>query len=174
MKAFIFKPSNEFIGKFTVENAEQVPEEFRKFVERNRFVPIHCYIEIADRRWTVMSIDPLRLQEGTEFVTPRRDLHLEDTKCESKTPPKMSTLTRCAIWSGVLTVGVPALWAALAEGIGGNFGLGLAWFGVLPMLFFVPLGVIVTLALSIAAMVAANKRADAATSAQESTRNPDR
>lgn len=69
---------------------------------------------------------------------------------------------------------MPALWAALVEGIGGDFGLGLGWFGVLPMLFFVPLGVIVTLALSVAAMVAANKRADAAMSAQESTRNPDK
>jgi len=53
---------------------------------------------------------------------------------------------------------VPVLWAVLTSALGGNAGLTVGWFGVLPVILFVPLGIIVTLGLAIAAAVATNKQ----------------
>jgi len=96
----------------------------------------------------------------------------EDTKPESEAPPKKSLLTRCAIWSGAITIGVPALWALLTTALGGNAGLAVGWLGVLPVLILVPVGIVVTIGLAIAAAVEANKRKDAGKSIPPSTTNP--
>jgi hypothetical protein len=79
-----------------------------------------------------------------------------------KLPAKKSVLFRCAIWSGGITVGVPVLWAALTSTLGGNASLALGWYGVLPLLLRVPLGVILTLGFAIAAVVRSNAQKDAA------------
>jgi len=62
-------------------------------------------------------------------------------------------IRRLAIWSTGLTICLPLIWAALAS-IPGDTGLGIGWFGVLPMLLFVPIGVVVSLVLLIIAGIA--------------------
>ena len=96
----------------------------------------------------------------------------EDKKPEAEAPPKKSVLTRCAIWSGAITIGVPALWALLTASLGGNASRAVGWFGVLPVIILVPVGIVVTLGLTIAAAVEANKRKDAGKSIPPSTTNP--
>jgi hypothetical protein len=76
---------------------------------------------------------------------------------------KPHQLRRVAIWSAGLTVGIPLIWAALAS-MHGSTGLGIGWYGVLPMMFFVPIGAVVTLALFIAAGIAAANARKAARS----------
>ena len=88
------------------------------------------------------------------------------------TPPKKSVLTRCAIGSAVATVAVPVLWAVLTSALGGNAGLTIGWLGVLPVIIFVPLGLIVTIGLAITSSFEASKRKDAAKSVPSSTGNP--
>ena len=57
----------------------------------------------------------------------------QDIQPEGSPPSRKAKLTRYALWSGGLTVGVPVVWALLAS-LGGNTGLGIGWFGVLPVL----------------------------------------
>ena len=85
-------------------------------------------------------------------------MQTRDPKPESDPQPKNSMLGLYAMWSGVATVAVPVLWAVLTSALGGNAGLTVGWFGVLPVILFVPLGIIVTLGLAIAAAVATNKQ----------------
>ena len=74
---------------------------------------------------------------------------------------KRSSLARWAVWSGGLTIGVPLIWAVVVQMLAGaganNAALGVGWFGVLPMILLVPIGIIVTLVLAIAAVISANK-----------------
>lgn len=78
------------------------------------------------------------------------------THPESATPRRIPPLTRYAIWTAVVTVGVPLVWAVLTSSLGGNTGLEIGWFGVLPVILFVPIGSIVTLVLVIASFVQTN------------------
>lgn len=78
------------------------------------------------------------------------------TTPDQKDPLKNPPLARYAIWSAVATVGVPLAWAVLTNSLGGNTGLAIGWFGVLPVILFVPIGAIVTLALVIGSFVQAN------------------
>jgi hypothetical protein len=96
----------------------------------------------------------------------------EATKPEPEARPKKSPLARYAIWSGAATVGVPVLWAVLTSALGGNAGLTVGWFGVLPVILFVPLGIIATLALTIAAAVASKKQKETTKASSLSTTNP--
>ncbi len=97
----------------------------------------------------------------------------ESTKPDPEEPPKQSPLVCYAVWSGAATVGVPLLWAMLTSALGGDAGLAVGWFGVLPVILFVPLGIVVTLALSIAAAVSTNKPKEDAKPAEPGTKNPD-
>jgi len=75
---------------------------------------------------------------------------------------KPRQLRHFAILSAGLTIGLPVIWAALAS-IRGNTGLAIGWYGVLPMLLFVPIGFVVTLTLFIASGIAAAKKDKAVT-----------
>lgn len=106
---------------------------------------------------------------------PNLDTHMEpeSTKPNPEEPPKQSPLARYAVWSGVATVVVPLLWAMLTSALGGDAGLAVGWFGVLPVILFVPIGIVVTLALSIAATARANKPKEDTKPAEPATKNPD-
>ena len=54
--------------------------------------------------------------------------------------------------------GVPLVWALLVVGLGGNAGLTIGWLGVLPMLIWVPVGLTITLLLTIVAAVSTNEQ----------------
>jgi hypothetical protein len=79
-------------------------------------------------------------------------MQTQDIQPQGNPPSRRSNLARYALWSGGLTVGVPVVWAVLTS-LGGNASLGIGWFGVLPVLILVPVGVIVTICLGIAAAV---------------------
>lgn len=96
----------------------------------------------------------------------------EDTKPACEAPSKKSMLGRYAMWSGVATVAVPVSWAVLTSVLGGNAGLAVGWFGVLPVILFVPVGIIITLGLAIAASVAADKQKETTKDSDPTTANP--
>jgi len=52
---------------------------------------------------------------------------------------------------------MPILWALLISALPGDAGLLVGWFSVLPVILFVPVGIIATLALAIAAAVQAQR-----------------
>jgi hypothetical protein len=110
-----------------------------------------------------------KLHKGLKYI----DTHMQPnaTEPEPGAPPKQSRLARYAIWSGAATVGVPVLWAVLTSALGGNAGLTVGWFGVLPIILFVPLGIIATLALTIAAAVESNKQKETTKASSLSTTN---
>jgi hypothetical protein len=78
---------------------------------------------------------------------------------ESVSPRKNSDLARYALWSGGITVGVPVLWLLLTN-TGGNFGLGIGWLGVLPVMLMVPVGTILTICFGVAAVVESRRKND--------------
>lgn len=84
-------------------------------------------------------------------------------------PSKPSSLAQAAMWSAAATVGVPLVWAVLTSTLGGDAGLAVGWFGVLPVILFVPLGIVATLALGIAAAVQGNRPQGAADSSKHPT-----
>ena len=154
MNAFVFKPSNELIGKFFVRDSDSIPDGLRRFLADHDPVPPDSYVELSGRKWTIASTEPCRLEEV--LAAPPA------SQGGTASAAKRSALARCAIWSGALTIGLPLLWVVLVEGLGhagnGNAALGLGWFGALGIIVGVPIGIIVTLGLAIAAAVAASKR----------------
>lgn len=74
MKAFVFKPTDEFIGKFDVESLDDVPTELEKFLADKKAVPTFSYVEVSGKTWTIVSQQPFRLQDGTakERTTPEQ------------------------------------------------------------------------------------------------------
>ena len=65
MKAFVFKPNNEFIGKFDVASINDVPTAFEMFMYDKKSAPIFSYVEVSGMTWTIVSQQPFRLQDGT-------------------------------------------------------------------------------------------------------------
>jgi hypothetical protein len=64
MKAFVFKPSNEFIGKFDVSAHDEVHTKLQAFLILQKNVPDYSYVESNGRFWTIVKSDPLDFQEG--------------------------------------------------------------------------------------------------------------
>lgn len=64
MKAFVFKPSNEFIGKFDIGAPDEVLTKLQAFVLGRKDIPEYSYIESDGRSWTIVTPDPLDLREG--------------------------------------------------------------------------------------------------------------
>ena len=64
IKVFVFKPTNEFLGKFKVEKLEDVSVGFAKFFAEASAIPLFAYLEAVGQTWTVVSLEPLQLQAG--------------------------------------------------------------------------------------------------------------
>jgi len=64
MKAFAFKPTNELIGKFTIQSFDQMPAALQNFLANKDPVPIYSYVEASGRKWTIVSQNPFQLREG--------------------------------------------------------------------------------------------------------------
>jgi len=121
--------------------------------------------------------EPERLP-STRFVSEREpglDTHMppEATNTDVVAQHKPIPLSRYAIWSGAATVAVPVGWALLASALGGNAGLTVGWFGVLPVILFVPLGIVVTLVLTMSAVAQATETKAITTSSRPSKTNHD-
>lgn len=163
MNYYLRKPgTHEFSGPFTLA-------EIRKEVVAER----------ATRQWEAMEANGQsyhHLVQATGWVS----IHALIGECNPSAPDpsssnakssaKKSALARCAIWSGAATFGVPLLWVMLGSTLGGNAGLAVGWYGVLPVLLGVPIGIIVTLCLTIAAVV--NQRKDKTKAALAATNDP--
>ena len=64
MNVFVFKPTNEFIGKFPVGSADGIQEGFQKFLGTHVVEP-YDYLECEGKTLTVMAgKDGLELAEG--------------------------------------------------------------------------------------------------------------
>ncbi len=64
MKVFVFKPSNENIGNFTIDTLEDLHSAFRAFSEARDVTP-DDYLECSGRSWTVMQGEGgLKLADG--------------------------------------------------------------------------------------------------------------
>ncbi len=72
MKAFIFEPSNKFIGKLDVGSLDEIPDKVREFHVSNKSVPIYSYVEASGKTWTIVSLDPFQLDDGRVSPTPRQ------------------------------------------------------------------------------------------------------
>ncbi len=64
MNAFIFKPSNESVGKIKIDTFDELLEKLAAFRASNPEFPTYSYIEASGRTWTIVSLDPLQLKEG--------------------------------------------------------------------------------------------------------------
>lgn len=64
MKAFVFAPTNEFIGKFTLDREEQLHSELEKFLATAPPLPAYSYVQAFKKEWTILSRLPLKLAEG--------------------------------------------------------------------------------------------------------------
>lgn len=116
MKAFVFKPTNEFIGKFDVASLDDVPTEFEKFLADKKVVAPFSYVEVSGKTWTIVSQQPLRLQDGTvkERPTPEQ-------------PPDTAPLPVARIFRAIIGFIVGAgltlvILAAIFEGMGSATG----------------------------------------------------
>jgi hypothetical protein len=64
MDVFIFKPTNEFHGKFCVQRIDEVLPGIEAFLKNRGLAPIGSYVEAAGKVWTVTNYGPLRIEEG--------------------------------------------------------------------------------------------------------------
>lgn len=64
MKVFVFQPTNDFIGKFDVQNEQALSEGLKKFLANRPEVPRFAYVEVEGKAWTILSLDPLRIASG--------------------------------------------------------------------------------------------------------------
>jgi hypothetical protein len=112
MKVFLFKPSNELLGKFSVEDIDQVAHELRKYAAQHPSIPAYSYVEASGRSWTIVCYEPFELKEGRIFppakikeasppLTPLEQ-QLELTKA-SKKAAKMNMLIGGLLCTGGIT-----------------------------------------------------------------------
>lgn len=71
MKAFVFKSSNEFIGKFDINTPDEVQAKLQAFLILQKNVPEYSYVESDGRLWTIVKSEPLDLREGRIARTPQ-------------------------------------------------------------------------------------------------------
>lgn len=66
MKVFVFKPSNELIGKFDIDRVDAIAQGLAQFAT-SRPVKPYDYLECSGKSWTVVNgQDGLELQEGRQ------------------------------------------------------------------------------------------------------------
>ncbi len=69
MTIFVFLPTNEFVGRLSVKNYDQIPEALTGFLKIYKgVVPPGSYLERNEDSWTIVSLDPLEIREGRHFV----------------------------------------------------------------------------------------------------------
>jgi hypothetical protein len=64
MNVFLFKPTNEFFGKFKVESINEIEASTKNFIEQLEDVPDLSYIEVDGQTWTIARTDPFTLLPG--------------------------------------------------------------------------------------------------------------
>jgi hypothetical protein len=62
MNAFVFKPTNDFIGKFSIRKLEDIPRELPGFLSANT-VPLNSYVEASGHKLKIVSLAPLTLHD---------------------------------------------------------------------------------------------------------------
>ena len=75
MNAFIFSPTHEFKGKFSVDTENSLPQKFKEYSKYNRCLP-NDYIECGGKIWTIVSgSSGLELAEGRIVPIDQLDPH---------------------------------------------------------------------------------------------------
>ncbi len=64
MNVFIFKHFNELFGKLIVTNIQEIPERIAHYHRHNKPIPLHSYVQAGGQYWTVISVEPIKLQDG--------------------------------------------------------------------------------------------------------------
>ena len=66
MNVFVFKPTNESIGKFKVKSLDEIEAATRNFILPLDDVPDLSYVEAGNATWTIASTDPFTLLSGRQ------------------------------------------------------------------------------------------------------------
>ncbi|MDB4675574.1 hypothetical protein OAE98_02170 [Akkermansiaceae bacterium] len=66
MNVFVFKPTNESIGKFKVKSLDEIEAATRNFIQQEDDVPDLSYVEVGKDTWTIASTDPFTLLSGRQ------------------------------------------------------------------------------------------------------------
>lgn len=77
MKAFVFKPTNELLGKFDFRSFDELATKLQQFLANTGTIPLNSYIEASGRTWTIVSQHPVQLADGRIIV---------DVGLEAETP----------------------------------------------------------------------------------------
>jgi hypothetical protein len=64
MNVFVFKPSNELIGKFPVESSADIRRALDQFLKNHVTIPECSYAEVDGKTWTITNRAPLTLESG--------------------------------------------------------------------------------------------------------------
>ena len=64
MNVFVFKPTNESIGKFKVKSLDEIEAATSNFIKQLDGVPDLSYLEVGKDTWTITSTDPFTLLPG--------------------------------------------------------------------------------------------------------------
>ena len=90
MKVFVFKPSNENIGKFNIDTFEGLHSAFRTFAETHDVAP-NDYLECSGQSWTaIKGVDGLKLADGRLPQTPQRTTPESPEEVDSSEPESAS------------------------------------------------------------------------------------
>lgn len=76
MTVFIFKPSNEVVGKYKIRSVEDIQSGLEDFLKELSFLDFdfrYCYLETAKRTWTIVGTNPVMLEEGRISASQRKD-----------------------------------------------------------------------------------------------------
>ena len=124
MKAFVFKPSNAFVGKFDVSSTDQVAEALMRFGESHP-LSSYDYIECSGKTWTLMTgVDGLDLVDG------RQDPPKSTSSSGSSTSPVALTDVSARYHDAYTTAGVISGIGGVIKGIGIVFGIILVLLGL--------------------------------------------
>jgi len=66
MNVFVFKPTNESIGKFKVKSLDEIEAATSNFIQQLDDVPDLSYVEVGKDTWTIASTDPFTLLSGRQ------------------------------------------------------------------------------------------------------------
>lgn len=64
MKAFVFSPTNQCIGKFDISDFEEIAPAVESFISTHPETKRLSYVECGPRVWTITSVSPFELREG--------------------------------------------------------------------------------------------------------------
>ena len=64
MTAFVFKPTNELVGKFKISDAEELSAKLQIFLSARSQIPVNSYVEVNGQSWTITGLEPFELTSG--------------------------------------------------------------------------------------------------------------